>query len=148
MSLKDEIQAINNRYAAVLSQPGAPGAASFFAKDADLLPPGPDNMKGPETIGAFWAAATEHFKDARLTTVDVAPLGRDAAREIGTYWALPGPRVANRSAASTCSFGARSATTGRSGPTSGPRTAVRPDEVSWAPCWNRVAGSSPGEVAG
>jgi ketosteroid isomerase-like protein len=87
MSLKDEIQAINNRYAAVLSQPGAPGAASFFAKDADLLPPGPDNLKGPEAIGAFWAAATEHFKDARLTTVDVVPLGTDAAREIGTYWA-------------------------------------------------------------
>ena len=79
MSLKDAIQALNNRYAAVLSQPGAPGAASFFAKDADLLPPGPDNMKGPEAIGAFWAAATEQFKDARLTTLDVVPLGTDAA---------------------------------------------------------------------
>jgi ketosteroid isomerase-like protein len=89
MSLKETIQAINDRYAAVLSQRGAPGAASFFAKDADLLPPGPDNLKGPEAIEGFWAAASEHFKDARLTTVDVVALGSDAAREIGTYFAAP-----------------------------------------------------------
>jgi hypothetical protein len=35
------------------------------------------------------AAASEHFKHARLTTVDVPPLGSDAAREIGTYFAAP-----------------------------------------------------------
>jgi ketosteroid isomerase-like protein len=89
MSLKDTIQAINNRYAAVLNQIGAPGARDFFADDADLLPPGPDNVKGADAIQAFWAVATEHFQDVRLTTVDVAPLGADAAREIGTYWGAP-----------------------------------------------------------
>ena len=40
-SLTGTIQQINHRYAAVLTQPGAPGAATFFAEDADLLPPGP-----------------------------------------------------------------------------------------------------------
>ena len=37
---------MNNRYAAVLSEPALLGTASFFAEDFDLLPPGPDNVKG------------------------------------------------------------------------------------------------------
>jgi len=86
-SLKDIIQEINNRYAAVLSQPGAPNVGAFFTEDADLLPPGPDNLKGTQAIEAFWAAVTEHYHDVRLTTVDVAPLGLEAVREIGTYGA-------------------------------------------------------------
>jgi uncharacterized protein (TIGR02246 family) len=89
MSLEDTIRAINARYVAALNQIGAPGAGRFFAEDADLLPPGPDNLKGPQAIQAYWAAASEHFQDVRLTTVDVAALGTDAAREIGTYWAAP-----------------------------------------------------------
>jgi ketosteroid isomerase-like protein len=86
-SLKETIQEINNRYAALLSQPGAPGVGAFFTEDADLLPPGPDNLKGVQAIEAFWAAVTEHYHEVRLTTVDVAPLGSEAVREIGTYWA-------------------------------------------------------------
>ena len=86
-SLKDTIQEINSRYAAALSQPGAPGSGAFFTEDADLLPPGPDNLKGAQAIEAFWAAVTEHYHQVRLTTVDVAPLGSDAVRGIGTYWA-------------------------------------------------------------
>ena len=86
-SLKEAIQEINNRYAALLSQPGAPGVGAFFTEDADLLPPGPDNLKGVQAIEAFWAAVTEHYHQIHLTTVDVAPLGSDTAREIGIYWA-------------------------------------------------------------
>ena len=117
-SLKDTIQEINSRYAAALSQPGAPGSG------ADLLPPGPGNLKGAQAIEAFWAAVTEHYHQVRLTTVDVAPLGSDAVREIGTYWAAAAVGVI-RSAASTCSSGAKSARIGRFGPTSGLRTRVQ-----------------------
>jgi ketosteroid isomerase-like protein len=84
-SLKETIQEVNNRYAAALSRPGAPGAGAFFTEDADLLPPGPDNFKGAAAAQAFWAAATEVLSDARLTTEDVAEIGGDAVREIGTY---------------------------------------------------------------
>jgi ketosteroid isomerase-like protein len=88
-SLKDTIQEINNKYAAILSRPGAPGVGEFFTEDADLLPPGPDNLnlKGPAAIQAFWAAVTEQAGDVRLTTIDAAPIGEDAVREIGNYFA-------------------------------------------------------------
>jgi hypothetical protein len=36
-SLKEAIQEINNRYAALLSQPGAPGVGAFFTEDARSL---------------------------------------------------------------------------------------------------------------
>ncbi len=45
-SLTGPIQRIKQRYAAALSQPGAPGAGIFLTDDAALLPPGPDNTKG------------------------------------------------------------------------------------------------------
>ena len=87
MPLKDTIEAITNRYGAVLGRPGAPSAGAFFTADADLLPPGPDNLKGAAAIQAFWAAVTEHYHEVRLTTDEVAPLGAEAAQAIGTYWA-------------------------------------------------------------
>ena len=80
-SLKDTIQSINNRYAAVLMRPGAPGAADFFTQDADLLPPGPDNLKGREAIQAFWAAVCDKGGEVRLTTADAVAIGDDAVRE-------------------------------------------------------------------
>jgi uncharacterized protein (TIGR02246 family) len=86
-SLKETIQAINNRYAAALMQPGAPGVADFFTQDADLLPPGPENLKGRAAIQTFWAAVCEKGGDVRLTTADAVAIGDDAVREIGTYWA-------------------------------------------------------------
>ena len=85
--LKETIQAINNRYAAALMQPGAPGVENFFTQDADLLPPGPENLKGRAAIQKFWAAVCEKGGDVQLTTADAVAIGEDAVREIGTYWA-------------------------------------------------------------
>ena len=99
-SLRDEFQEINTRYAAALSQRGAPGASAFFAEDVDLLRPGPDNFKGAAAAQAFWAAASDLFHNARLTTVDAVALGPEFVREIGTYWAesrVPGgPTVSGK----------------------------------------------------
>ena len=89
MSLKETVQSWCDRYAAALSSPGARGSGSFFAEDADLLPPGPDSLKGAAAIGAFWAAVSEHYHKVRLTTLDAAQLGPDHIREIGTYYAEP-----------------------------------------------------------
>ena len=101
----------NSRYAAALSQPGAPGSG------ADLLPPGPGNLKGAQAIEAFGAAVTEHHHQVRLTTVDVAPLGRGAGDRdlLGRRQGRGGDPLS----ASTCSSGAKSARIGRFGPTSG-----------------------------
>jgi ketosteroid isomerase-like protein len=42
-------------------------------------------MKGRTAIQAFWKTAAEQLGDAKLTAVDVKPLGSNAAREIGTF---------------------------------------------------------------
>ena len=41
-------------------------------------------VKGRAAIEAFWRQAAQQMGDAKLTTVDVLPLGPRAAREIGT----------------------------------------------------------------
>lgn len=93
MSLVETIQEINRDYSAVLNELGAPGVDRFFTEDVELLPPGPDNIRGAVAAAAYWAAATEHFRDVHLVTEDVVPLGDAAAREIGTYRGAP--RAAN-----------------------------------------------------
>ena len=55
-----------------------------YAEDAYVLPSDADIVKGRAAIEAFRKQAVGQFGDARLTTIDVAPLGRTAAREIGT----------------------------------------------------------------
>jgi uncharacterized protein (TIGR02246 family) len=84
--LKTEIQAINTRYAAMLAK-GGEGVAQFFADDADLLPPGYPNLKGPQAIEGFWKAAVANAKHVTLTTDDAVTLGTEFVREMGRYHA-------------------------------------------------------------
>ena len=42
-------------------------------------------VKGRNDIRSFWMKAAEQISDFKLATVDVKPLGSDAAREIGTF---------------------------------------------------------------
>jgi ketosteroid isomerase-like protein len=57
----------------------------MYAEDASLLPAGSVMTKGRSSVQAFWTKAGEAVDDMKLTTVDVKPLGPDAAREIGTF---------------------------------------------------------------
>jgi ketosteroid isomerase-like protein len=50
-----------------------------------VLPEGADTIKGREAIHAFWADAVKDIGDAKLTAMDVLPLGAEYLREIGTY---------------------------------------------------------------
>lgn len=85
MTLTKTIEDMVQRYAAALGEPGAPRVGDFYAEDANLLPPGPDDLTGRSAIQAFWSAATERLTDPKLTTTDVAEVGPGFAREIGTY---------------------------------------------------------------
>jgi ketosteroid isomerase-like protein len=49
-----------------------------------VLPPGAEILRGRAAIEAFWRQAVQQLGDARLTTIDVLPLGPSAAREVGT----------------------------------------------------------------
>ncbi len=81
---KATIEKLNNAWTAAFNKGDAPAVAAMYAEDAYVLPPGSDIVKGRAAIEAFWRQAAQQMGDAKLTTLDVLPLGRNAAREIGT----------------------------------------------------------------
>jgi hypothetical protein len=66
---KAEVEAVNAKW------------IDFFNKGA----PGSGMVKGRAAIEALWKSMAEQVSDAKLTTLDVKPLGSSAAREIGTF---------------------------------------------------------------
>jgi uncharacterized protein (TIGR02246 family) len=81
---KATIQKLNDAWAAAFNKGDTAAVAALYAEDAFVLPPGADMIKGRAAIEAFWRQAVQQFGEARLTTLDVLPLGPSAAREIGT----------------------------------------------------------------
>jgi ketosteroid isomerase-like protein len=57
----------------------------MYTEDAYLLPARSEMAKGRGNVQVFWTKAGEAIGEMKLTTVDVKPLGPDAAREIGTF---------------------------------------------------------------
>ena len=80
---KAAIQKLNDEWTAAFNKGDAAAVAAMYAADAYVLPPGGDLVQGRKAIEAFWKKAATQVGDAKLVTVDVQPLGRGAAREIG-----------------------------------------------------------------
>ena len=81
---KATIEKLNDAWTAAFNKGDAAAVAALYTEDAYVLPPGSSMVKGRAAIEAFWRQAAQQMTDAKLTTVDVLPLGRSAAREIGT----------------------------------------------------------------
>jgi uncharacterized protein (TIGR02246 family) len=81
---KAMIEKLNDAWTAAFNKGDVAGVAALYTEDAYVLPPGSGMVKGRAVIEAFWRQAAQQMTDAKLTTVDVLPLGRSAAREIGT----------------------------------------------------------------
>jgi uncharacterized protein (TIGR02246 family) len=81
---KAAIEKLNDAWMAAFNKGDAAALAALYTEDAYVLPPGSAMVKGRAAIEAFWRQAAQQMSDAKLTTVDVLPLGRSAAREIGT----------------------------------------------------------------
>jgi uncharacterized protein (TIGR02246 family) len=81
---KATIEKLNDAWTAAFNKGDAAAVAAMYTEDAYVLPPGADMVKGRSAIEAFWRQAAQRMGDAKLTTIDVLPLGRTAAREIGT----------------------------------------------------------------
>lgn len=81
---KTTIEKLNDVWMAAFNKGDAAAVAALYTEDAYVLPPGAEMVKGRAAIEAFWRQAAQQLTDAKLTTVDVLPLGPDAAREIGT----------------------------------------------------------------
>ena len=78
------LQKLNDKFTAAFNKGDAAAVAAMYAEDAYVLPPGGEMVKGRSAIEAFWKQAAQQVGDAKLVTVDVLPLGRRGAREIGT----------------------------------------------------------------
>jgi uncharacterized protein (TIGR02246 family) len=81
---KATIEKLNDVWTAAFNKGDAAAVAALYTEDAYVLPPGSAMVKGRAAIEGFWRQAAQQMGDAKLTTVDVLPLGRSAAREIGT----------------------------------------------------------------
>ena len=84
---KATIQSVNDRFAEAFNKDDAAAVAALYTEDAILLPPGAEMVQGRGGIQAFWKGAAAQIGEMRLTTVDLKPLGSDAAREVGTFTA-------------------------------------------------------------
>jgi len=82
---KATIQRLSDQFAKAFNAGDAAAVAALYTEDAVILPPGGEMAKGKSAIQAFWKGAAEQLGDGKLTTVDVKPLGSEAAREIGTF---------------------------------------------------------------
>jgi uncharacterized protein (TIGR02246 family) len=81
---KATIEKLNDVWTAAFNKGDAASVAALYTEDAHVLPPGSAMVKGRAAIEAFWRQAAQQMTDAKLATIDVLPLGRSAAREIGT----------------------------------------------------------------
>ena len=81
---KATIEKLNDAWTAAFNKGDAAAVAALYTEDAYVLPPGSAMVKGRTAIEAFWRQAAQQMTDAKLTTVDVLPLGRSATREVGT----------------------------------------------------------------
>jgi uncharacterized protein (TIGR02246 family) len=81
---KAVIQKADDRWAEAFNKGDATALAAIYTEDAYVLPPGAEMMKGRSAIAAFWGHQMQQIGDIKCTALDVKPLGRNAAREIGT----------------------------------------------------------------
>jgi uncharacterized protein (TIGR02246 family) len=80
-----QIQMLNDRFSQAFNKGDATTVAAMYTDDAVVLPAGSPLVRGRDAIQSFWKKGTEQLEGMRLTTIDVQPLGTDAAREIGTF---------------------------------------------------------------
>jgi uncharacterized protein (TIGR02246 family) len=119
---KSTIEKLNDAWTAAFNKGDAAAVAALYTDDAYVLPPGADMVKGRSAIESFWRQAAQQMGDAKLTTIDVLPLGRTAAREIGTVTLKTKSQPRKKSPVNTPSSGARSAANGGSRPIFGTPT--------------------------
>ncbi len=82
---KSAIEKLNDTFSQASNKGDFATLSGMYTQDATLMPPQADTVRGRDAIQTFWKAAGEQVGDIKLTTVDVKPLGTDAAREIGTF---------------------------------------------------------------
>ena len=84
--IRSKIDAANRGFVEAFNKGDLAKAMRVYTKDATILPPNAEMIKGIEGITAFWQGALGMgVKEANLETVEVTLMGEDSAREIGKY---------------------------------------------------------------
>jgi len=81
---KAAIQKLEDQWGAAFNKGDAAAVAAMYTDDAYVLPAGAPMVKGRADIQNFWGQAMQQLADVKCTAVDVMPIGRSGAREIGT----------------------------------------------------------------
>ena len=81
---KAAIQKLEDQWGANFNKGDAGAVAAMYTEDAYVLPAGAPMAHGRDDIAKFWGAAAQQLGDVKCTALDVKPLGRSGAREIGT----------------------------------------------------------------
>jgi uncharacterized protein (TIGR02246 family) len=81
---KAAIQKLEDKWAAAFNKGDAAALTALYDGDAYVLPAGAPMAHGSSEIQSFYTQAVQQLGDIKVTTLDVKPLGRTAAREIGT----------------------------------------------------------------
>ena len=79
-----QIQKLNDQWMAAFNKGDAAAVAAMYTIDAYVLPDGKEMVKGRPAIEALWKQQMAGATVEKITTLDVKPLGANAAREIGT----------------------------------------------------------------
>jgi uncharacterized protein (TIGR02246 family) len=84
--IREKIDAVNKGFVEAFNRGDLATAMRVYTEDATILPPNADIMKGKKAITAYWQGALDMgVKEAKLETVEVTPMGDEAACEIGRY---------------------------------------------------------------
>jgi uncharacterized protein (TIGR02246 family) len=90
MALRDEIEAQNRRFEAAYNSGDLAALAALYVEDARLLPPDAEVVRGRQGAQAvFGGARSMGLHRVSLETLEVLPLGEDAACEIGHGALIP-----------------------------------------------------------
>ena len=79
-----QIQKLNDQWIVAFNKGDAAAVAAMYTIDAYVLPAHGEMVKGRPAIEAFWKQHMSSATIDKIMTVDVKPLGGNAAREIGT----------------------------------------------------------------
>jgi uncharacterized protein (TIGR02246 family) len=82
-SLEQVIQGQEDQWSAAYNAQDAAGLGAFDEKDAVLVPPGMEPVKGREAIARTLAGLSPALRNLALVVDEVRPLGKDHAVEIG-----------------------------------------------------------------
>lgn len=75
----------NKKFVDALKKGDFAALREMYTNDAVMLPPGANIIVGKGNIQAFWEKMSGEMQDVELEAVNVAALGSDAIREIGTF---------------------------------------------------------------